>query len=145
MPLIPRVVWNHLMAGIGFISPENSSKLSVELIGEKSHLKTAKNKLTRQKVKSVTQTARRDLRKAGLLPIWLFREIPDAGSSYHVGSLKDLQGNHVLTEDGTLENLDGLYVTDSSALMRLPTGPITFTVMANARRISLKVIKQLNE
>jgi choline dehydrogenase-like flavoprotein len=60
-----------------------------------------------------------------------------------VGTLRNLNGDFLLSEDGEIKFMNHLYVVDSSALRQLPIGPITFPAMANARRIANKVITEI--
>ena len=64
------------------------------------------------------------------------------GNSNHIGSQFPLEeGGNPLKSDkyGSIKHFKNLHIIDSSVLPFIPSGPITFTVMANAFRITDEV------
>jgi NAD-dependent dihydropyrimidine dehydrogenase PreA subunit len=140
---IPKLFWNHLIAGIGFIDPRFSGQLKIQFHSNKSFVTFIKNKNTKKIIRRVSRRTRNNLISKSLYPILSLIQIPNIGASYHVGTLRNLNGDFLLSEDGEIKFMNHLYVVDSSALRQLPIGPITFPAMANARRIANKVITEI--
>ena len=64
------------------------------------------------------------------------------GIQNHIGSQFPLEeGGNPLKSDkyGSIKHFKNLHIIDSSVLPFIPSGPITFTVMANAFRITDEV------
>ena len=79
---------------------------------------------------------RYNLLKARLIPIISSVQIPNVGSSYHVGSLQDHLGKNLISTEGRIDGANNVYVVDSASLPRIPVGPITVAAMINAVRIA---------
>jgi hypothetical protein len=75
--------------------------------------------------------------RLGLFPVIPFTEIPSCGASFHVGVLESKEGK-IIDGDGRINGQNNLFITDGCALNVLPTGPVTLSIMANARYITLK-------
>ena len=65
--------------------------------------------------------------------------IPNVGSSYHVGSVRNIQSQPLIEENGRVIGTSNVFAVDSSALRKLPVGPITFPMIVNAFRITERV------
>jgi ferredoxin len=134
--LIPAIFWKQILAGIGFMPPEMSGRLKISRIGNASSLVDMNNKSTKQSLRKMLKKIRYDLLKARFMPIISSVQIPNVGSSYHVGSLQDLLGKNLISMEGRIEDTNNVYVVDSASLPRLPVGPITVAAMINAVRIA---------
>ena len=63
-------------------------------------------------------------------------EVSQVGEGYHSGASLPMNGGVLGTDEfGRPHGLASVTVVDSSVLPRIPPGPITYTVMANAYRI----------
>ena len=79
-----------------------------------------------------------------LMPIPIYKTFPMYGSFHH-GAFKAYKGFEKeeisLNEKGQIYNNSNIFVLDSSNIKYVPSGPITFTVMANALNIVDNAIK----
>lgn len=131
--LIPKYVWNHVVAGIGFIDSSNSGLLTLSHSNSISTITQVTNIRSRKKIQNLMKMVRKQLRGTGIFHIPFLNQIPNVGASYHIGAAC-YQDKPLFTAEGKLtseENLE-LYVFDSASLKSLPVGPITTTVMASA-------------
>ena len=131
--LIPKRFWRHIVAGIGFIDSSHSGKLILDYRDNRTYVRQSINKRSKRQIRSNLSMVRKVLRGTGLLYIPFLTQVPNVGSSYHVG-VASSQDGPLFNSRGKLESFPGLevYVLDSSSLIELPVGPITTTVMAAA-------------
>jgi len=79
-----------------------------------------------------------------LIPIPIFKTFPMYGSFHHGAfkAYKSFEKEEIsLNEKGQIYNNSNIFVLDSSNIKYVPSGPITFTVMANALNIVDNAIK----
>ena len=79
-----------------------------------------------------------------LIPIPIYKTFPMYGSFHHGAfkAYKSFEKEEIsLNEKGQIYNNSNIFVLDSSNIKYVPSGPITFTVMANALNIVDKAIK----
>jgi len=131
--LIPRFIWGHIIAGIGFINSEDSGYLKIEYNNSYSSVSEVKNPKSKRKIRHAIKSTQRNLWRSGIISLPFTTQIPNVGASYHVGSAK-VNGRHIFTPSGKIsdKNTLELYVLDSTSLLDLPVGPITTLVMAAA-------------
>jgi hypothetical protein len=131
--LIPRFIWGHIIAGIGFINSEDSGYLKVEYNNSRSFISEVKNSKSKTKIRHAIKSSQRNLLRSGILSLPFTTQVPNVGASYHVGSAR-VNGNYVFTPSGKISNKSNLevFVLDSSSILDLPVGPITTLVMAAA-------------
>ena len=95
-----------------------------------------------ENVRHRTHQYRSFLRKVGCIPIKTVQ--PPLGSSIHyAGTLPFDYGGAPLTThpDGRLANTNHVFIADSSPFRFLPAKGLTFTIMANAHRTALQLLK----
>ncbi len=134
--LIPRMVFDHVLAGIGFLPPELSGKIHVMRIDGGVKVEVVGNPRSKGAVSHLRKVIRRDLRALGLRAVGPLTQIPGVGASYHVGKLSSRGQALVEPNTGRLLNTSAdIRLVDGAGLPRLPVGPVTLTMMANAYRI----------
>ena len=79
------------------------------------------------------------MKKINLFPIFLMKKTYKYGTSNHYGA--QFPHSEFSTVDktdklGRLGNLKNVFIVDSSVLPEINTGPLTYTTMANSRRIT---------
>lgn len=131
--IIPKRFWRHIVAGIGFIGPEQSGSLNLEYKNNHTYVTQNPNSITKDTIAKNMSLVRNSLKGLGLFQIPFLTQIPNVGASYHVGGA-NVNGNPTFTPVGKIAGRDDLeiYVLDSAALYDLPVGPVTTTVMAAA-------------
>lgn len=131
--LIPRFIWGHVIAGIGFINSEDSGYLNVKYFKSRSFISEVKNAKSKRAIRHAIKTSQKSLLRGGIISLPFTTQIPNVGASYHVGSAK-VNGHHIFLPSGKISNKKSLevYVMDSASLLELPVGPITTLVMAAA-------------
>ena len=129
--LVPMRIWQHVVAGIGFIDSENSGRLNLKYIKGKTEVTEIQNRKAKKAVTLQLRSISKELTKAGILRIPLLTQIGNIGSSYHIGAAAEA-GAALIGTTGKLQNNESLelYIVDSASLYSLPIGPITTTVMA---------------
>jgi choline dehydrogenase-like flavoprotein len=114
---------------------------------ERADALTARYELPPQQVASIRRDERallRLLRAIGCIPLTVMR--PPAGASIHyAGTLPFSDDRAPLTCEptGRLRGAANVYVADSSTWRFLPAKGLTFTLMANARRVAAAVASSL--
>jgi choline dehydrogenase-like flavoprotein len=85
-----------------------------------------------------------NLKKVKILPFKFMIKNYYFGSSNHLGG----QFPHSLIKQpnktdiyGRLDGLERVFIVDSSVLPKVNTGPLTFTIMANSKRICKKILE----
>lgn len=85
----------------------------------------------------------KNLKKAKIIPIKFMIKSYYFGTSYHFGGqFPHSQSKHSSKTDiyGRLPGLERVFIIDSSVLPKVNTGPLTITIMANAKRICKKIL-----
>lgn len=130
---VPKYIWNHVIAGIGFIDSSNSGILRLRYSNSVTRISQTSNVHSQKNIRHLMKLVRRQLNGTGIVHIPFLNQIPNVGASYHIGAAS-YQDRPLFTAQGKLvssEHLE-LYVLDSGSLKTLPVGPITTTVMASA-------------
>lgn len=136
--VIPRKATKLLVAAIGFLPSSESGRISIKRQnGIQVSLQPRKNQ--KKLVRNLIRKLRPDLLRLGLFPVNKFTEIPSCGSSFHVGVLESEHGK-IINNLGMINGKNNLFITDGCALNVLPTGPVTLSIMANARHLTLKSV-----
>jgi choline dehydrogenase-like flavoprotein len=120
----------------GHLSPNNYIKLNQD------------NSLTisyrdEKKDQKIVRTLMTSFRKMGYLCLESLNQYPKIGNSLHYAGIFPMQKNpsHYQTDkNGKLHGTQRIYITDGACFTELPAKNLTFTIMANALRIS-RVIK----
>ena len=107
-------------------------------------LKFLKNKKINKDFRIVFLKLLKSFNFTHLIPIPIYKTFPMYGSFHH-GAFKAYKGFEKeeisLNEKGQIYNNSNIFVLDSSNIKYVPSGPITFTVMANALNIVDNAIK----
>lgn len=84
--------------------------------------------------------------KVGVLPFTFFSKRAGVGESYHMGASTFVNSKGYETpladKNGLVYNSKNIYLVDSSSLLNLEAGPITYEMMINAVRIVMKAIRK---
>ncbi len=137
--LVPTRIYQHMMAGIGFIPPEFSGKIVIERSTtgvDGVTVRTRPNPQSKKAVRAAVKKLGSAMRPLGFFPVAQFTQISNVGASYHAGNLMVDSEPVIQTQTGLLRSTHSVYVVDGAALPALPTGPVTLTMMANAYRIA---------
>lgn len=135
--LVPNRVYQHMMAGIGFIPPGFSGKIEIEKsINGGVVVRTRANPKSQKAVRAAVKKLSKAMRPLGFFPVARFTQISNVGASYHAGNLMVDSKPVIDTHTGQLTSTESVHVVDGAALPVLPTGPVTLTMMANAYRIA---------
>ena len=120
---------------------ENDSGSLTVTIDEKGVSVVANDAKVRKAQKTQMKRISRVLRKNG---IFLFRSVAQfatVGEGYHLGhgvGRKQVESFSFAELEGKMVGCSRIYVVDSLTLPILPSGPMTFTMMANAYRLTKK-------
>lgn len=142
--LVPNRVYQHMMAGIGFIPPEFSGKIVIQKSATGSgevNVRTRTNPQSQITVRAAVKKLSSAMRPLGFFPVARFTQISNVGASYHAGNLMVDSKRVIDTHTGQLTSIQSVHVVDGAALPVLPTGPVTLTIMANAYRIAEAVAR----
>jgi hypothetical protein len=134
---VPKFLYRQLIGGIGFLPSEISGKIKITLTasGTSVNLLPPDASEIKSELKSIFKKLKGDLRASGLIPIVGLVQVPNVGSSYHVGVLRDLSHQPLVSKSGQVNQSIPIFVCDGASMLHLPTGPVTLTIMANAARI----------
>lgn len=141
---ILRFFLKRMLVAIGYLDGANSPSIQMRLLEDGSLLSTLDTtgktfKERNQSIKIAIKRFSTYVSKCGLLPIPFLTQIAVPGEGVHFGSWlpmgdkSDLLGRPIGSKN--------VHVVDSSVLPTIAPGPITFTVMANARRIAEESVK----
>ena len=134
---IPKLIANRIVAGIGFIDPEDSGKILMEMQDKEIILRKSINPETKKKIQGIVGMLTKELRKIGLFKIPFSTQIPDVATGFHSGGgLVELMKSdqNGFDEFGRLRRNGKLMVTDASTMPFNIAGPHTLTAMAHAYR-----------
>jgi ferredoxin len=142
---ILRFALKRMLVGIGYLDGKFSPSIKIillengsiftELDSEGMTIKQ-RNQRIQESIKRLSQS----IRSQGLLPLRSLTQIALPGEGVHfgawlpMGEKSDLLGRPIGSHN--------IHVIDSSVLPSIAPGPITFTVMANARRIAEQAVSQ---
>lgn len=133
LKLVPKTLWNHIVAGIGFINSSESGYLHLEYRNSRTYIIQVPNAKSKKAIRKNMVAVRKSLKGVGFFHIPFLNKIPNVGASYHVGAA-NVGGEPLFSPNGKIverQDLE-LYVLDSASLSDLPVGPITTTMMAAA-------------
>lgn len=140
---ILRFFLKRMVVGIGYLDGNFSPSIKINLLENGSiftELDSAgvtikqRNQRIQESIKRLSQS----IRSRGLLPLHSLIQIALPGEGVHfgawlpMGERSDLLGRPI--------GCHNIHVVDSSVLPSIAPGPITFTVMANARRIAEQAV-----
>lgn len=138
---IPKFLLNNLLNICylyqGYLPSEYSSEYEILFEDNYYNFKIIKN-YDKSKLKILHNKTGEYFRKSKILQLNLFERISDVFGVYHFGSLSifsDKKKLNISTEDGSIDEIEGIHIIDASLLKNLPSGPITSTIMANAMKI----------
>jgi len=139
--VIPRRLFQQMLAAIGFIPSSASGRIVVETEANGIAVRTRPSADSRAYVHAVMKAVRPDLASVGLRTIRPLTQIPKVGASYHVGHLTCDRTDVIDPTTGQLNTGDtSIVVVDGAALPALLTGPVTLTMMANAYRLGSRLV-----
>lgn len=147
-PLLTRIAARMLVLQ-GYLHSASSSSLLVRL-AESGELRVrgVQNPNARETVRKVVKTVRRHLRRAGVYAVTPMLRLGLPGEGRHVGGAFPMSSHPVPGQTdicGRPVGLDRTFVVDASVFPTVPAPTITFTVMANARRIASCYIESKKE
>lgn len=129
----PQWVSNRINAGIGFLSPENSGRLTLRCTEGRTWVERQAHSRTRTAAVRAARQAARALRIHGLEPIPKSAIVPPPGVGFHSGGALPL-GSQFVTWNGELRAAPKIRLIDTTVLPRIWAGSHTYTAMANAVR-----------
>jgi ferredoxin len=142
--IIPRILLNYLYPGILFMPTNRSGKILITKGVDGSRVTVCAGKDTYAYTEKTVNILKKKLRPFGFYVLSKFKRLGSVGSSYHIGTARDIKSNLIFDLDGRIKNgidAKNLVASDSSSLPYVQTGPITLTIMANSYRISSKMIR----
>jgi ferredoxin len=131
-------IWNYLSrflsAGILYLDGANSQKLELRLIDDGKFILSPKTSVEAiGQTKYALKESVKAVRSIGLFGLTYFAKIAAPGEGYHFGAIDALQNVH---SDGSLPAASNIHIVDGSVLKSIPAGPITPSIMENARIIT---------
>ena len=135
---ILRKVLSHFVIGIGYLSDQDSPSMLIRrdnqgnlAISINSKGKSVQDR--NSKVKKIISSTKDVFSNAGLTPIIALIRFANPGEGSHFGGWLPMGS---LSDDlGRPNGSKNIHIVDASILPTIPPGPITFTLMANSRRI----------
>ena len=138
---VPRFLDRYLFLGIGFLDSDHSGSIQLSrghkdevIIEMQNNPKTAKS--VRKAIRSIKHRLRRDR-------FWVISRLtqtPPVGAGFHLGAGLPLGSEHV-AENGTLRNVNGVYIADVSLLPKIYAGSHTFNSMSLNHQIIMRDFK----
>ena len=131
-----------MFMSIGYLDSHHSPQISMVLDAEDNVLlsKISSTPISvREEIKFIINSTRRDLRRLGLRALKPLIQYSAPGAGAHSGGWLPMGKSSDLL--GRPNGMKNVHVIDSSVLPSIPAGAITFTVMANAVRITSEVCK----
>jgi len=143
LDFLARQVENRLMIVQGYLHSDFSSQIAVTLQkdADRLRLEAKPNSETRPMIKRVLRKLMRHARDFGAMPVPMMLQVAEAGRGFHNGGTFPMRSEPSELETDILGRPRGwqrLHVVDSSVFPSIPATTITFSVMANARRIALE-------
>jgi len=142
--LVPRILLNYLYPAILFLPASKSGKINITKLDEGTKVTVQEENETYAYSEKTINTLKQTLQPFGFYVLSKFKRIGTVGSSYHVGTARDLNKELIFDLDGRIKhagNAQKLVVSDSSSIPYVQTGPITLSIMANSYRISSKILQ----
>jgi ferredoxin len=142
--LVPRILLNYLYPAILFLPASKSGKINITKLDEGTKVTVQEENETYAYSEKTINTLKQTLQPFGFYVLSKLKRIGTVGSSYHVGTARDLNKELIFDLDGRIkhaENAQKLVVSDSSSIPYVQTGPITLSIMANSYRISSKILQ----
>jgi hypothetical protein len=144
--IIPRWVYRiplkRMFVAIGYLDSHHSPKISMSLNPEGDVVlsrSTSSQVSVQEEVEFTLNSAERVLRQLGLWALKPLIQYSHPGGGAHSGGWLPMgEGSDLL---GRPQGIRNVHVIDSSILPSIPAGAITFTVMANAVRITEQACK----
>ena len=134
--LVPDFIWRRIIPGIGMVPSKFSGRLTLHA-SESGQIKLTASKARRAGkyiwgiyLKNFFRLFRR-----GILPLLPAVQVPNVGSSYHVGALT-FDNKSLISKDGRIRENVNLFIADGSAIDNLVAGPVTHLYMINAAEIT---------
>lgn len=125
---------NSLVFGIGYLPASYSSSLTLTLNSNNEvELDSTSGEDFNPKILEVKRRLSMALRQLKIPIIPFSFTLGQTGEGFHVGSWINLSDTELAT--ASMEHLPNVHLVDSSAIPRLPLGPITELLMVNAVRI----------
>ena len=143
MRIVPRfllrAMMKNLMIGVGYLTSSFSPQLKMEYLDNGDVIVSSQaNKEVKALSKKVVKVANlklsNNLKRFGIYPLGLFSRFSPPGTGVHYGGWLPMGVDCDLL--GRPSKSKNIHVVDSSILPSIPAGPITFTIMANALRIT---------
>ncbi len=140
--LIPNFIWDHILAGIGFLPAKDSGKIVLQHENGLTNIDSILDSKQSAEFRTLIRKYLLKLRKFRLVPIIFLTKIPNVGASYHVGTARDSEGEQLVKINGAINDLERLFIVDATSLPILPTGPVTLPMMLNSYRIVLGALEE---
>jgi ferredoxin len=133
-----------MLVGIGYLDGDDSPSIELTLdkngsIQSRLNPSGVTIKERDHRIQDSVKRLSKSIRNRGLLPIRFLNKIALPGEGVHFGSWLPMgEGSDLL---GRPHGCRNIHVVDSSVLPSIAPGPITFTVMANSRRIAEEAVR----
>jgi hypothetical protein len=133
-----------MLIGIGYLDGEVSPSILMTVV-ENGSIHSQLNpagitiKERNQRIQDSIKRLSKSIRGRGLFPLRFLKQIALPGEGVHFGSWLPMGGGSDLL--GRPNGCRNIHVVDSSVLPSIAPGPITFTIMANARRIAEEAVR----
>lgn len=132
----------------GFIHSDNSNQISLMMVKNETDTIIIKPKNTIKIEKGLPKIVRflnKNYKKTSLFGFSSFLQTASTGKSFHIGGSmpmkkqpkSDLETNTF----GETNKLPNVHIIDSSIFPNIPAGPMSYTMMANSYRITIKSLK----
>lgn len=130
-----KLVLTRLFIGIGYLSSGDSAEIEMMLDDSGNVLLSTSSNLSHisKVVDSVVTEYSKKLRGLGIFPLRILTQKALPGQGVHFGGWLPLGTSS--DRLGQPHGTRGIHVVDSSSFSRIPAGPITYSIMANAVRI----------
>jgi ferredoxin len=140
---ILRFILKRMMVGIGYLDGKFSPSIKINLLENGSIFTELDSagisvKQRNQRIQESIRRLSKSIRTHGLLPLHSLTQIALPGEGVHFGAWLPMGERSDLL--GRPNGCHNIHVVDSSVLPTIAPGPITFTVMANARRIAEEAV-----
>jgi hypothetical protein len=135
---ILRKVLSHFVIGIGYLSDQDSPSMLIERndLGNLNITINSSGKSLHdrnKKIKQFISESKNIFGRVGLKPIFSLIRLANPGEGSHFGGWLPMG---TLSDNlGRPHRSKNIHIVDASILPTIPPGPITFTLMANSRRI----------
>lgn len=137
-PLI-EAMSRRLIVAQPFLHSDASPAIGVRLVGDRLYYRHVANAQTAHSIKRVKRRIARAALAVGLLPLTPLARSGMLGSSFHCGGSFPMRESPLKGETDILGRPRGfkhVHIIDASIFPTIPASTITYSVMANARRIA---------